>query len=114
MTKRKVVERKRKTVEEKVRKEIRDAVGEVKDTFVSTTTLIISALTLVAGLAWNDVAKAYFSQLKEKLSGWGEAVGLLLYATIVTIIAVVVIHRLQGVQRAVGGRSIKKSPKKIK
>jgi hypothetical protein len=100
--------------EQRVKSEIRRAVREVRSTFASTASLIISALTLVAGLAWNDVAKAYFSQLKEKLSGWGEAVGLFAYAMLVTIIAVVIIHRLRNLQKAVGGESIKKAPEKIK
>jgi len=99
--------------ESKVKVEIKEAIEEAKSTFASTTTLIISALTLVAGLAWNDVAKALFSQLKEKLSGWGETIGLLLYAIIVTIIAVVIVHRLRKIQKAVGGKSIKKASKKI-
>ena len=106
--------KKRQTADERFRAEIRRTMSEVKDTFASTATLIISALTLVAGLAWNDVAKAYFSQLKEKLSGWGETVGLLLYAMIVTIIAVIIVHRLQKIKKAVGGKSIRKTPKKIK
>lgn len=106
--------KKRLTVEERARIEISRTMKEVKDTFASSTTLIMSSLTLVAGLAWNDVAKAYFSQLKEKMSGWGEAVGLLLYAIVVTAIAVIVIHRLQKIQEAVGGKSIKKKPRKIK
>lgn len=104
---------KRKTKDSKIKTEIKEAVEEVKNTFASTTSLIISALTLVAGLAWNDVAKALFSQLKEKLSGWGETVGLLLYALVVTSIAVLVIHRLRKIQKAVGGKSIKKASKKI-
>ena len=53
-----------------VRTEMRQALSEVKNTFASSTSFIISALTLVAGLAWNDVAKALFSKLKEKISGW--------------------------------------------
>jgi ABC-type Fe3+ transport system permease subunit len=97
----------------KVKAEIKQAFEEAKSTFASTTSLIISALTLVAGLAWNDVAKALFERLKEKLSGWGETVGLFLYALSVTAIAVLIIHRLRKIQKVVGGKSIKKAPKKI-
>ena len=108
-----MAETKKPTSEQRVKTEIRRAVREVRNTFASTTSLIISALTLVAGLAWNDVAKAYFSRLKEELSGWGEAVGLLLYAVVVTLIAVFVIHRLRKIEKAIGGKSIKKPSKKI-
>lgn len=104
---------KRKAGNDKIKSEVKQAIEEAKSTFASTTTLIISALTLVAGLAWNDVAKALFSKLKEKLSGWGETIGLLLYALLVTVIAVLVIHRLRKIQKAVGGKSIKKASKKI-
>lgn len=103
----------KKVNESKVKVEIKEAIDEAKSTFASTTSLIISALTLVAGLAWNDVAKALFERLKETLSGWGETIGLLLYALVVTIIAVLVIHRLQKIQKAVGGKPIKKASKKI-
>ncbi len=91
-----------------IRNEIRDAIYEVKSTFASTTSFIISALTLVAGLAWNDVAKALFSKLKKELSGWGETIGLFLYALVVTLIAVIIIRRLKAIKKAVGGESIKK------
>lgn len=106
--------KKKQTAETRIKAEMRRTLKEVKDTFSSTASLIISALTLVAGLAWNDVAKAYFSRLKEKLSGWGEAVGLFLYAFVVTVIAVIIIHRLRKIQKAVGGKSIKEASKKVK
>lgn len=90
-----------------VRTEMRQAFREVKNTFASSTSFIISALTLVAGLAWNDVAKALFAKLKEHISGWGETIGLLIYAVAVTLIAVIAIRRLKKIQNAVGGKSIK-------
>lgn len=90
-----------------VRTETRRAFGEIKNTFASSTSFIISALTLVAGLAWNDVAKALFERLKEHVSGWGETIGLLIYAVIVTLIAVVAIRRLKKIKNVVGGKSIK-------
>jgi NADH:ubiquinone oxidoreductase subunit 6 (subunit J) len=94
--------------------EVKEALNEVKATFASGTAFIISALTLVAGLAWNDVAKALFSKLKEEVSGWGETIGLLLYALCVTIVSVIIVRRLQKLQKVVGGRSIKKASRKIK
>ncbi len=102
------MEKGEKQIEEiKLKSRMQNSFKDIRDTFASTTSLIISSLTLVAGLAWNDVAKAYFSRLKEKLSGWGEAIGLFLYAMTVTLIAVVVIHRLRKIQKTVGGKSIK-------
>jgi len=90
-----------------IRTEIRQAFGEVKNTFASSTSFIISALTLVSGLAWNDFAKTLFSNLKQKISGWGETIGLLIYAVVVTLIAVIAIRRLKKIQNAIGGKSIK-------
>ena len=50
-----------------------------------TTTLIVSALGLVAALAWNDAIKAVFSSFFDKPD---QAVPMLVYAILVTIIAV--------------------------
>lgn len=87
--------------------EMQDAVSEVKSTFATSTTFIISALSFVAALAWRDVANALFEHLKEKISGWGETIGLLIYAILVTLIAVFVVRRLKKIQKRVGGKSIK-------
>lgn len=83
------------------------ALAEIRNTFASTTALIISSLTLVAGLAWNDVAKTVFENLKEKLSGWGQTIGQVLYAIVVTVIVVIIVQRLRKIQKAVGGETIK-------
>jgi hypothetical protein len=104
---------KRKTLNGRVRDEVAKSIAEAKATFASTTSLIISALTLVAGLAWNDVMKTIFVKLKPLLSGWGETIGLLLYAVTVTLIAVIIVRRLQKIKQVVGGRSIKKAPSKL-
>ena len=90
-----------------VKKELNHAVVEVKDTVASSTAFVISSLTFVAGLAWNDFAKAMFSKLSDHLQGWGEILGLFLYAMMVTIIAVIVIRRLQKLKEKIGGKSIK-------
>ncbi len=90
-----------------VKKEARRAVSEVKDTFATSASLIISALTLVASLAWNDFAKAVFEHFKDRLSIWGELIGLFIYASVVTIIVVLIVKRLKGVKKKVGGESIK-------
>lgn len=104
----------KKKKENIIKREVKEAVQEVKSTFVSSTSFIISALTLVAGLAWNDVAKAYFEQLKEKFSGWGETIGLLLYAMFVTLVAVILVRRLKKIQKKMDGESIKRVPKKAR
>ena len=91
-----------------VKKKSNKVVYEAKSTIVTSTSFIISSITLIAGLAWNEVIKALFSKLQKFMSGWGETVGLFIYAVIVTIIAVVVISRLKKFQEAVGGESIKK------
>lgn len=111
--------RKKKTkinvnVRNSITKELREAVNEVKATFASGTSFVISALTLVAGLAWNDFAKALFERLKERLSGWGEIVGLLIYAMFVTVISVIAVRRLRKIQKVFNKKPIKKPSKKIK
>ena len=49
-------------------------------------TLITTAFALVAGLAWNEAIKAVIAQF---LKSSDAVIGLLIYAIIVTIIAVV-------------------------
>jgi hypothetical protein len=104
----------KKCKERKMRPEMKRALSEVKATVASGTSFIVSALTLVAGLAWNDVAKGLFERLKERFSGWGETIGLVIYASVVTVIAVLLIRRLRKIQEVVGGKSIKKASKKVK
>ena len=53
----------------------------------TTSTLITTAFALVAGLAWNEAIKTVIAEFLE--SG-DEVIGLLIYALIVTIIAVTV------------------------
>jgi len=90
-----------------IKEEIVEAVSQVKDTVASTTALIISSLTLVAGLAWNEVAKAIFDKLKQYFSGWGEIFGLILYALAVTIVIVFIVSRLKKIKEKIGGKAIK-------
>jgi hypothetical protein len=52
----------------------------------TVATLITTAFALVAGLAWNEAIKAVITQF---LKSGDEVIGLLIYAIIVTIIAVV-------------------------
>ena len=53
----------------------------------TTATLITTAFALVAGLAWNEAIKAVIAQF---LKAGDEVIGLLIYAIIVTIIAVII------------------------
>jgi predicted outer membrane lipoprotein len=60
----------------------------VKKEFVEKLgTLIVSAFGLVAALAWNDTIKMFISQFLDKSDG---LVGTLVYALIVTFLAVLV------------------------
>ena len=93
--------------EEKKVKGAKKVFVDVKDTFATSSTLIISAMTLVASLAWNEFFKAVFERFKDKLNLWGELIGLFLYALIVTLIVVVIVKRLKSVNSKVGGKSIK-------
>ena len=53
----------------------------------TTATLITTAFALIAGLAWNEAIKAVIAQF---LKSSDAVIGLLIYAIIVTILAVVV------------------------
>ena len=60
--------------------------GKFKVQFLETTAaLITSAFGLVAALAWNEAIKAAIAQW---LTGGDEVIGLVVYALIVTVIAV--------------------------
>jgi hypothetical protein len=48
------------------------------------------------------------------MKGWGEIIGMFLYAMTVTIIAVIIVRRLQKFQEKIGGASIKKASTKLK
>lgn len=61
------------------------AVG--KEVLKTIITLITTAFALVAGLAWNDAIQALISEFMDAGSA---LTGLLVYAVVVTIIAVVV------------------------
>lgn len=92
----------------KAKKKENVAVVEAKATLASSTAFIISAITLVAGLAWNEFFKSIFERLEPYFSDWGESVGLFLYALCVTLIAVIIIRRLRVLRDKIGGESIKK------
>ena len=51
----------------------------------TTATLITTAFALIAGLAWNEAIKAIILQF---LKSGDQIIGLLIYAIVVTVIAV--------------------------
>ncbi len=69
-------------------KRFKNSMEEVKKEFKEKTiTLILGGFGLVAALAWNEAIKTLFETLFPKKS---ELVGKFLYATIVTIVVVLV------------------------
>ncbi len=66
---------------------MKDSVVDVKNQVLTTiTTLITTAFGLIAALAWNDAIKAMILAFLPPQSG---ITGLLIYAVIITIIAVI-------------------------
>jgi len=77
---------------------------EVKLQFVNTfSSLIMAAFGLVAALAWNEAIKAIIAQY---LASDDSVMGLVIYAVIVTILAVIITFWI--------ARSVKKLTEKIK
>ena len=81
---------------------------EVKSGLSTTLKLLISALTLVSALAWNEALKAVFEYLKQYLPISTALVGPFIYAVIVTLITVFLINRLKMLQNKVGKEKEKK------
>lgn len=66
---------------------MKETVGEVRSEVMSTiATLITTAFGLIAALAWNEAIKAIILQFFPKDNG---LTGLVIYAVIITIIAVI-------------------------
>ncbi|HEC64100.1 MAG TPA: hypothetical protein ENI23_02260 [bacterium] len=83
-------------------------VAEVKDSAATTLKLMTTALTLVAGLAWNEVIKKFVEvYVKPQFKGAGEFVGLVIYAVFITLFVVIVVNRLSKFADKVGGKSVK-------
>jgi len=77
---------------------------ELKLQFVNTfSSLITAAFGLVAALAWNEAIKAAISEI---LGSDGTLMGMLIYAILVTLLAVVAIFLI--------ARSVKKLTIKMK
>lgn len=63
----------------------REAVLARREVFSKTITLIVSAFGLVAALAWNEAIKALLASVFKQEAG---IVSLFVYATLVTVFAV--------------------------
>ncbi|MBN1915859.1 hypothetical protein JW796_02570 [Candidatus Dojkabacteria bacterium] len=86
-----------------------DAVAEAKETATTTLKLIISSLTLVAGLAWNQVIKKFAEvYIASWFKDFGELVGLLIYAIVLTVVTVLVIGRLRVVDSRIKAKKEEK------
>lgn len=76
-----------------------DPKSEARQGFETALKLIISALTLVSALAWNEAVKALFDLLQQLLPSkegrYAELIGLFIYALLVTLLTVFVINRLK-------------------
>jgi hypothetical protein len=68
---------------EKMKEEVKEVKSQVAGTI---STLMTVAFGLIAALAWNEAIKAVIAQIMPK---GNDVVGLLIYAVIITIIAVV-------------------------
>ncbi len=66
---------------------MKETVGDVKNQVLTTiATLMTTAFGLIAALAWNEAIKAIILQFFPKEGG---ITGLLIYAILITIIAVI-------------------------
>ena len=100
----KKVEKKRVNI-----KQFFDPVSEAREAATTTLKLMTTALTLVAGLAWNEVIKKFSEVYIAKwFSGAGEIVGLLIYAVVLTVIVVLVVSRLKKINAKIKPKVIAK------
>jgi hypothetical protein len=82
--------------------QILNPLEDAKDSVSTTVKLVISALTLVSALAWNEAIKGIFELLKEneifKSTGF---LAPFLYAIIVTVLTILVINRIQKIEKKI-------------
>jgi Flp pilus assembly pilin Flp len=86
---------------------------DAKSGLSTTFKLIISALTLVAALAWNEAIKSIFETFGQYISGadiWGK----LIYALLITFVTVIIIDRIEKIQASVIKAEVKKELAKEK
>jgi large-conductance mechanosensitive channel len=78
-----------------VRRISKHVFGMSKEVFRQLLTLATGALGLVAALAWNAVIQAFVADyIKPLLGGASGIISLLIYAVVVTILAVVITYNL--------------------
>lgn len=90
--------------------QILNPLEDAKDSVSTTVKLIVSALSLVAALAWNEAIKGLFDLLKQ--SDVFKGLGFLapfLYAILVTILTIVIINKVQKFENKI----VKKETKKL-
>lgn len=83
---------------------------EAGKVFLATvTTLLTSAFGFVAALAWNDAIQAAFTKIPLERGGagsWTLIIVAIVYAILVTFIAVAVIYYLTKLNKRLGGKSL--------
>jgi len=90
-------------------KEFFDPVSEAREAATTTLKLMTTALTLVAGLAWNEVIKKVSEiYIAKWFAGAGEVVGLLIYAVVLTVIVVLVVNRLKKISGRIKSKVVVK------
>ncbi len=109
------VEKTEKIVERKINLMI-SPLSETKQSLIRSLQLIISALTLVAGLAWNDAIKNFISSAVEPairaifsdtLGDLASLITPFIYAIIITFLVVFVINRVQKLEQALENKADK-------
>ncbi len=109
------VEKTEKIVERKINLMI-SPLSETKQSLVRSLQLIISALTLVAGLAWNDAIKNFISSAVEPavraifsdtLGDLANLITPFIYAIIITFLVVFIINRVQKLEQVLENKADK-------
>lgn len=96
LTKKQIAAQKSRAITAAARK---TAIYEAKHTVTTAFTLISSAATLVAALAWNNLfTKIFAEQIFPQFKEFGELFGMLIYAFVVTVVAAIFINRLKKAQ----------------
>lgn len=88
---------------------ILNPIEDAKDSVSTTVKLIVSALSLVAALAWNEAIKGVFDLLKQNVVF--KDLGFLapfIYAILVTLVTIVIINKVQKIETKI----VKKKSKK--
>lgn len=88
---------------------------DINESVSTTFKLVISALTLVSALAWNEAIKGIFELLKEnellKNTGF---LAPFIYAILVTILTILVINRISKIEKKIVEKNKRKAIKELK